>query len=71
MTMKAKDNYLVNNRQQQGDRSFGTNIPSGETFGKINGNNGLYQGIQADRNNGEILSQLKSNPYTLSVVNGI
>ena len=71
MRAKPKDNYLVNNRPAIVNRSFGTNIPSADTFGKINGSQGLYQGIQYDRNNGDILSQLKSNPYTLSVVNGL
>ena len=71
MRTKPKENYLVNERPVNTGRSFGTNIPSSDTFGKINGSQSLYQGIQYDRNNGDILSQLKSNPYTLSVVNGL
>lgn len=71
MRTKPKENYLVNERPVNTNRSFGTNIPSSDTFGKINGSQSLYQGIQYDRNNGDILSQLKSNPYTLSVVNGL
>ena len=31
----------------------------------------LYSGQQLDRNSGDIMSQLKGNPYTLSVVNGL
>jgi hypothetical protein len=71
MNSKAKDAYLVNSRPVHTDRSFGTNIPSLDTFGHTEGNAGLYQGIQYDRNNGDILSQLKSNPYTLSVIDGL
>jgi hypothetical protein len=67
---KPKDAYLANTRPVAA-----TNLnfvsPSLDTFGKLQGTNELYQGIQYDRNNGDILSQLKGNPYTLNVVNGL
>lgn len=70
MTAKAKDNYLVNNRPVQSTRSFGT-IPSATTMGNLQGSASLYDGIQYERNNGDVLSQLSDNPYTHSVLGGI
>jgi hypothetical protein len=44
-----------------------------DTMGAVqgHGNLSLYQGQQLDRNNGDVLAQLKGNPYTLNVVNGL
>lgn len=70
MTAKPKDDYLVNNRAVNQTRSFGT-VPSAETMGNLQGSNSLYGGIQYDRNNGDVLSQLKENPYTHNVLSSI
>jgi len=39
-----------------------------ETMGHKQGKNYLYDGIQRDRNQGDILTALKGNPYALSIV---
>lgn len=66
---QTRDQLLQNNRATTG--LVGGQIPSSETFGKIQGSQQLYQGQQLDRNNGDVLQQLKKNPYTLSVLNGL
>jgi hypothetical protein len=45
--------------------------PDVSGMGKVSGMTPLYQGIQTDRNAPDILDALKTNPYTLSVVNGL
>jgi hypothetical protein len=71
MSAKPKDNYLANTRPVQQTRSHGT-IPSASNMGSLQGSsNSLYDGIQYDRNNGDVLNQLKGNPYTHSVLGAI
>ena len=71
MRSKPQEDMLKNNRAVQGSR-FGA-PPSIETMGILQGSPSmqLYSGQQLDRNSGDIMSQLKGNPYTLSVVNGL
>jgi hypothetical protein len=72
MTSKPQENMLKNNRPVTGAMPYGM-TPSIESLGMLQGSNtmNLYAGQQLDRNNGDILSQLKGNPYTLNVVNGL
>jgi hypothetical protein len=71
MRSKPQEDMLKNSRAVQGTR-FGA-PPSIETMGILQGSPSmqLYSGQQLDRNSGDILSQLKGNPYTLNVVNGL
>lgn len=72
MTSKPKDAYLTNTRPVASNISNITSLsPSLDTFGQLQKNNTTYQGIQYDRNNGDILTQLKGNPYTLNVIGGL
>ena len=59
------EQLLVNNRSSSGNYPYST--PSTQTFGNLQGsaNLELYSGQQLDRNNGDILDQLKKNPFTL------
>jgi hypothetical protein len=45
-----------------------TQSPGLDTMGRLQGKNELYNGMQADRSQGDILSALKKNPYALSIV---
>jgi hypothetical protein len=69
MKSKPKDALMRN------DRSYAPTMPSQspnlDTFGQLQGKNTLYQNIQTDRSNADILSSLKSNPYAHSVMGGI
>jgi hypothetical protein len=69
MRGKAQETMLLNQRPVAGAIPIGL-PPSIEHFGDLQNSNtmNLYSGQQLDRNNGDILSQLKGNPYTLSVV---
>lgn len=69
MTTNEKlDSMLQNNRAATG--LLVSHIPSAETFGRLQGTNGqLFQGTQLERNNGDVLKQLKGNPYTQNILN--
>lgn len=71
MTQRPQEKMLVNERPVDG--KFYAPTPSMDTMGALQGHNNLnlYQGQQLDRNSGDILAQLKGNPYTLSVLNGL
>lgn len=71
MTQRPQEKMLLNTRPVDG--KYFTQTPSVQSMGALQGNGqfDLYQGAQLDRNNGDILSQLKANPYTLNVVNGL
>ena len=62
---KAKESYLEQTRAIQPSMPYQT--PDVGTFGTLQGSQSLYSNIQLDRNNSEVLSSLKSNPYALSV----
>jgi hypothetical protein len=66
-----RESLMRNERAVDGTRS--SQIPSQQSFGILQGSDtkSMYQNIQLDRNSGDILSQLKKNPYTHSVVNGL
>jgi len=72
MQQRPQEKMLRNDRPVDGMRSY-TAPPSMDTMGAVqgHGNLSLYQGQQLDRNNGDVLAQLKGNPYTLNVVNGL
>ena len=70
MTAKAKDVGLTNNRQVMPSMPYES--PSAQSMGKMQGSgNNLYQSIQMDRNNPDVMTALKSNPYTLDVRGGL
>jgi hypothetical protein len=47
-------------------------IPSTSTMGSQSSNvNYLYDGIQLDRSNPDIMTQLKGNPFIVSHLNGL
>ena len=73
MRAKPQEAMLKNDRAVQGTMMPYGLPPSMETMGRLQGSGGsdLYSGMQLDRNNGDVLSQLKGNPYTLSVVKGL
>jgi len=61
----TRETELKNQRQIYGDMPYQT--PSIGTMGtQITNPMELYQGSQLDRNNGDILSQLKGNPFAIS-----
>ena len=73
-TMDRKDSDRVNKRLQSGDfiqqqmpASVATNIPSLDSYGKINMPQQYNQQLNADRMNPDILSAFKSNPYAQSL----
>lgn len=70
MYAKNKDPYLTNTRAVMPSMPY--EAPSAQSMGKLQGtSNPLYQTIQLDRNSSDIMSSLKSNPYTLNVLNGL
>ena len=70
MKGKAQENMLLNRRQVDGARYVES--PGIGTMGIVQGNTGgLYSSTGLDRNNGDILGQLRENPYHLQHMNGI
>lgn len=69
MTSKPKDTFMRNDRPVAPSLPYKS--PDVSNMGKIQGASSLYQNIQLDRNTPEVMTSLKSNPYTLSVVNGL
>ena len=65
MSSVAKDAYLKNSRPLNPSMPYQS--PDTMNIGRLQGNsNGLYEGIQLDRNKPEILSSLKNNPYAIN-----
>jgi len=62
---KDKTGYLTNQRPPAPKTA--QQIPNMETMGRLQGKTELYAGMQNDRAQGEILNQLKQNPYALSI----
>jgi hypothetical protein len=58
------DSLLQNNRKNVPNLPYQT--PSIESMGKLQGSGQQFSTIQLDRNNGDILSQLKGNPYVIN-----
>jgi hypothetical protein len=62
MSAKNKEAYLKNNRELNIDGP--KNSGSLYNFGSVQSQpTALYDGIQLDRNNGDVLSSLQGNPY--------
>lgn len=59
------DEIMKNNRAVV--PTMPSSTPDFMHMGQLQGHSSLYSTIQTDRNNPEILSMLKSNPYTLSI----
>jgi len=70
VSSKPKDVFMRNDRPIA-PTSMPYQSPDVSSMGRLQGSTSLYQNVQLDRNSPDILSSLKSNPYTLSVVNGI
>ena len=68
MHQRPQENLMVNNRASVG--SF-YQSPSIDQIGMLQGstNMNLYAGQQLERNNGDVLRQLKGNPYTQNILN--
>lgn len=64
----VRDEILQNNREVTG--IINSQSPSLSTFGKLQGTSApLYNEVQLERNNGDVLQQLKGNPYTQNILN--
>jgi hypothetical protein len=64
----VRDGILQNNREVTG--LINSQVPSMDTFGKLQGTpTQLFNGAQLERNNGDVLQQLKGNPYTQNILN--
>ena len=70
ISSKPKDVFMRNDRPIA-PTSMPYQSPDASNIGRQQGSVPLYQNAQLDRTNPEILNSLKSNPYTLSIVNGI
>lgn len=64
----VRDEILQNNREVTG--IINSQSPSLSTFGKLQGTSSpLYKEVHLERNNGDVLQQLKGNPYTQNILN--
>jgi len=64
----VRDEILQNNREVTG--MINSQSPSMSTFGQLQGtSHPLSNGVQLERNNGDVLQQLKGNPYTQNILN--
>ena len=64
-----KNAYLVNGRAPVPVISYQS--PGLDTMGKLQGKQELYSGMQSDRSRLDVSSQLKGNPYALSITSSI
>jgi len=72
VNMKAKPQEQVLTNRRALDPTMPYQTASLETFGQdIKQPNSMYSNIQLDRNQGDILSQLKGNPFAISHLNGL
>lgn len=72
MASRERDARQLNTRPLAMSHAGNMNIPAVETYGIVNGaSNALYSGTQSDRNNGEVLAQLKGNPYVQTVLSSL
>lgn len=63
INMRGKAKEAMNNRPIDGNRPY--QVPSIDSIGVLQGTNSLYSNTQLDRNNGDILNQLKSNEFSI------
>lgn len=69
-TKTNRENELRSRREIGSQMPY--QIPSTSTMGtQSSGMNNLYDGIQLDRTNPDIMSQLKGNPFVVSHLNGL
>jgi len=66
ITNQDNASYLKNDRAPVGSVPYGS-VPSIDQVGRLQGKQTLYSGSHAERSNGDVLSQLKGNPYALSI----
>jgi hypothetical protein len=70
MEQASRDTMLVNSRPITGTMPYQS--PEPINMGRVAGNsNGLYAGIQMDRNTSDITDMLKGNPYVVNYKNGL
>jgi len=69
MTQANRDGLLVNKRAVAATMPFQS--PDVSNMGKLHGHDQLYQNIQMDRTNGDILTALQGNPYVVNYKNGL
>jgi hypothetical protein len=68
----VRDQYLRNERPINANRGGIGKIPEVHNMGQLAGkDNSLYQNIQMDRNNADLLKALKSNPYVTNYKNAL
>ena len=68
---KPKENHLKNNREVVPSPILNYDSPDRFNMGKIHGPTELYQNIQLDRTDSNILDSLKQNPYTHNILSSI
>jgi len=64
-----RDDFLKNNRPVTATMPYQSADVA--NMGHLQGHNNLYQGIQMDRNNSDILDALKGNPYVVNYKNAL
>jgi hypothetical protein len=69
VTQAQRDGMLANKRAVAGTMPVQT--PDISNMGRLQGHDPLYQNIQTDRNNGDIMKALQGNPYVLNHMNGL
>ena len=69
MTQANRDVLLANKRAAAGTMPFQS--PDVSNMGKLQGHDQLYQNIQMDRTNGDVLTALQGNPYVVNYKNGL
>jgi hypothetical protein len=70
MTSKPKDDFMKNRRPVM-PTNAPAQSPDVANMGRLHGATPLHQTIQMERNTPDILSSLKSNPYTLNHTKGL
>jgi hypothetical protein len=63
INMRSKVKESTNNRALDGTRKYES--PSIDSLGILQGTNSLYSNTQLDRHNGDVMSQLKSNEFSI------
>ena len=63
INMRGKAKESMNNRPVDATRPY--QVPSIDSIGVLQGTNSLYSNTQLDRNNGNIMNQLKNNEFSI------
>jgi hypothetical protein len=69
MRQVSRDDFLKNDRPVTATMPYQSADVA--NMGQLQGHNNLYQGIQMDRNNSDILDALKGNPYVVNYKNAL